>query len=55
MCGTIPFALGPAAGRAISLATSRCLDVCGFPAGDARIAIVEPDRRHDRFGRPVAR
>ena len=37
---------------AIGPATSRCRDVCGFAADDARIAIVRLDRRHDRFGRP---
>ena len=35
--------------------TSRCRDVCSFAAGEARIAIVGLDRRHDRFGRPGAR
>ena len=37
------------------MATSRCRDVCSFAAGDARIAIVGLDPRHDRFGRPGAR
>jgi hypothetical protein len=37
------------------MATSRCRDVCGFAADDARIAIVRLDRQHDRFGCPGAR
>jgi hypothetical protein len=44
-----------AAQRSCALATSRCRDVCGFAADDARIAIVRLDRQHDRFGCPAAR
>jgi len=31
-------------------ATSRCRDVCRYPPGAGRLAIVGLDRRHDRFG-----
>ncbi len=41
--------------RTSDSATSRCCDVCGFPGTTPGMAIVGFDRRHDRFGRPVAR
>jgi hypothetical protein len=37
------------------MVTSRCRDVRRFSAGDARVAIVGFDRRHNRFGREGAR
>jgi hypothetical protein len=49
------FARPAVAELTMPMATSRCRDVCGFAADDARIAIVRLDRQHDRFGCPGAR
>ena len=46
----------PASGAVlvIGLATSQCGDVCSVAADDTPVAIIELDRRHERFGLPGA-
>ena len=52
LCARLSLSSCGARRRTNATATSRCRDVCSFAAGDARIAIVGLDRRHDRFGHP---